>query len=379
MILSSFILIFLLLIPGQTFAQSGIIGADTPVNYPPVADPQEVITVKGIPIMITLSGDDANGDSIAFDLVEAPLHGNLNGFEPATGSVIYTPDPGFSGFDSFTFQVNDGIADSDPATVMLSVTTFLHTLTITKSGLGGGTVTSIPIGLDCGSTCEALFDDSIAVTLAATQAPGSVFTGWSGDPDCSDGVITMDANKTCTASFVTRLALATLSLPTAEAGVVYNAPLISGGLAPYTIKLTKGVFPSGLSGNTANGRLTGTPTKSSTKGTSFTVQVADQLGSSVTGAFKIKILAAVSISTKSLKAGTHGKSYSGSLSATGGQTPNNWSLVSAPGTLPTGFTLNSSTGAITGITTQVGTFNPTFKVIDSLGGHAQRNFALTIN
>jgi hypothetical protein len=45
---------------------------------------------------------------------------------------------------------------------------------------GNGTVTSTPSGIDCGSVCEAEFDADTPVTLTATPASGSTFTGWSG-------------------------------------------------------------------------------------------------------------------------------------------------------------------------------------------------------
>ncbi|MGA1213689.1 MAG: right-handed parallel beta-helix repeat-containing protein, partial [Solirubrobacterales bacterium] len=53
-------------------------------------------------------------------------------------------------------------------------------LSVTKSGTGSGTVTSSPEGIDCGETCEADFEDGATVTLTATPAAGSTFTGWSG-------------------------------------------------------------------------------------------------------------------------------------------------------------------------------------------------------
>jgi Divergent InlB B-repeat domain len=55
-----------------------------------------------------------------------------------------------------------------------------RTLTVTKGGAGVGTVTSFPVGLDCGATCTQSFDQGSKVTLSAEAAPGSEFTGWSG-------------------------------------------------------------------------------------------------------------------------------------------------------------------------------------------------------
>jgi hypothetical protein len=53
-------------------------------------------------------------------------------------------------------------------------------LKVVKSGQGSGTVTSSPAGIDCGSTCQADITSGSIVTLTATPANGSVFSGWSG-------------------------------------------------------------------------------------------------------------------------------------------------------------------------------------------------------
>ncbi len=55
------------------------------------------------------------------------------------------------------------------------------TLTVTKAGSGSGTITSSPGGIDCGSTCAHAYTHGTSVTLTATAASGSTFTGWSGD------------------------------------------------------------------------------------------------------------------------------------------------------------------------------------------------------
>lgn len=54
------------------------------------------------------------------------------------------------------------------------------TLTVSKLGDGGGTVTSMPSGISCGTTCSATFQSGQSVTLSAQADPGSVFAGWSG-------------------------------------------------------------------------------------------------------------------------------------------------------------------------------------------------------
>jgi Divergent InlB B-repeat domain len=79
----------------------------------------------------------------------------------------------------------------------------LRELTVSRSGTGSGTVTSIPSGIDCGTTCQANFDDGTSVTLHASAASGSSFTGWSGGGCLGTGdcTLTMDAAKSVTASF----------------------------------------------------------------------------------------------------------------------------------------------------------------------------------
>jgi subtilase family serine protease len=75
------------------------------------------------------------------------------------------------------------------------------TLTVTKAGAGTGTVTTVPAGISCGTICFAHFVDGAVVALSAAPGANSVFTGWSGDADCSDGSLTMNASKNCTATF----------------------------------------------------------------------------------------------------------------------------------------------------------------------------------
>lgn len=76
------------------------------------------------------------------------------------------------------------------------------TLSVTKAGLGTGTVTSAPSGINCGATCSANFSTGTSVTLTAAAASGSTFTGWSGAcTGTSTCTVSMTAARAVTATF----------------------------------------------------------------------------------------------------------------------------------------------------------------------------------
>jgi alpha-tubulin suppressor-like RCC1 family protein len=77
-------------------------------------------------------------------------------------------------------------------------------LTITKSGVGRGTVTSSPSGINCGTGCTSDFVINTVVTLTATPAFGSVFTEWTGC-DAVNGstcTVAIGAARSVTANFL---------------------------------------------------------------------------------------------------------------------------------------------------------------------------------
>ena len=75
------------------------------------------------------------------------------------------------------------------------------TLSVTKTG--SGTVTSNPAGISCGATCASSFASGGTVTLTATAASGSTFTGWSGGGCSGAGTctVTMNVGQNVTATF----------------------------------------------------------------------------------------------------------------------------------------------------------------------------------
>ena len=116
---------------GEYFASLGILDADArnhPFEVPlalnvlenaePIATSQTVLTSEGTPITIELDAtDDGVPGPYAFSLVSPPASGSL--LEQASGVYQYTPDPGFSGPDSFRWNVSDGLFVSDTATVQV--------------------------------------------------------------------------------------------------------------------------------------------------------------------------------------------------------------------------------------------------------------------
>ncbi|MBH0176450.1 MAG: tandem-95 repeat protein [Nitrospira sp.] len=89
-------------------------------NTAPVGMDQWVTTAEDTATTITPRVTDVDGDALTFHIVTGPSYGTLT--ENTDGSFSYQPNLNFSGEDRFTFVANDGITDSNLATVSLIVT-----------------------------------------------------------------------------------------------------------------------------------------------------------------------------------------------------------------------------------------------------------------
>ena len=118
-------------------------------NHAPIATDQTVTTDEDIPVALLLAATDPDGQMLTYTIVSSPAHGALDGTPP---NLTYTPAHGFSGTDAFTFRANDGQAESNVATVFITVAHVNHpptadpqTLALDQDGsasftLGGGDV-----------------------------------------------------------------------------------------------------------------------------------------------------------------------------------------------------------------------------------------------
>lgn len=120
---------------------------------------------------------------------------------PATGSIF----SGWGGACSGNGNCNVTMASNQTVTATFNPEPPpQYTLSITNAGTGSGTVTSSPVGIDCGLTCSSNYDSGTLVTLAATPDDGSSFGGWysafcTGIGGC---VIPMNSAQSVTSTFV---------------------------------------------------------------------------------------------------------------------------------------------------------------------------------
>ena len=82
------------------------------------ANPQTVYTPEGEAVPVVLSGTTSLNGTLVYPYVGEPGNGTLSGTAPV---LAYLPDSGFTGNDSFSFQVAVGNATSAPATVVIVV------------------------------------------------------------------------------------------------------------------------------------------------------------------------------------------------------------------------------------------------------------------
>lgn len=87
-------------------------------NRAPTAENRAAATRRNKNVSISLRGSDPDGDLVSYQIVTRPRHGKLSGTAP---QLVYIPDAKFTGKDSFSYRVHDGIAGSKTATVAIRV------------------------------------------------------------------------------------------------------------------------------------------------------------------------------------------------------------------------------------------------------------------
>jgi hypothetical protein len=127
----------------------------TPVNDAPIANDMTETTVEDTAKAITLNVSDIDGDTLTAEILSGPTHGQAS----VSGLVVtYIPDTNYIGSDSFTYKVSDGQANSNIATVTITVTP----------------VNAAPVANDMTETTAE--DTAKAITLNVSDIDGDALT-----------------------------------------------------------------------------------------------------------------------------------------------------------------------------------------------------------
>ena len=117
--------------PPGSYYDRGAYEYQPPATQSPTASDESASTDEATPVDVTLQGSSSSVCELMFSVVSGPAHGSIGSIvdhtcthgspNTDTETVTYTSDPGYTGADTFTYEVNDGTSDSNTATVSITV------------------------------------------------------------------------------------------------------------------------------------------------------------------------------------------------------------------------------------------------------------------
>lgn len=304
----------------------------------------------------------------------------------STGALSGTPTDTTYTDRAITFRVTDalGATASDSETIVYrnfptlayALGAAMRTRAYSKSPTRGAgehataNVTILSGALPTGISLTAGTGD-IAGTPTDTSYGDRTFsfrlTDAAGNDVEQSGVVLKYANNLTIAGTVNGFGMVTRSYSS-------SALSASGGHGGNVWSIASGSLPNGLSINSSTGAITGTATADGTF--NFTVRVTDVEGFTADSAQSIVVAQNLALAG-TYPAGSSGVAYSSTaVTVSGGHGGNVWSVAS--GSLPTGLSLNTSTGALTGTPSSAGSFSFTVRVTDAQGFTADSAQSVTI-
>jgi hypothetical protein len=150
-------------------------------NSAPVAVADTAVTNEDTAVIVDVLANDSDVDGNVLTVSSVTQGANGSVFINMDETVTYTPDPDFNGSDSFTYMANDGILDSNPATVTITVNAVNDAPVAVNDT--AGTTAGVPVAID--------------VLVNDTDVDGDVLSV-SGVTQGASGTVSINANNTVT-------------------------------------------------------------------------------------------------------------------------------------------------------------------------------------
>lgn len=300
---------------------------------------------------------------------------------PTTGVISGTPTT--AGAFNFTVQAIDSLSQVGSQAYSMTVT---GVLTLTPATVPNGTVgTAYNQALGAtgavGAVSWVVSTGALPAGLTLGAASGII----SGTPTAA-GVfpftvqatdsLSQTGSRAYTITVTGVLSISPATLPAGSVGTAYSQTLTASNnpIGAVVWTLQSGALPPGLSlGQT--GAISGAPTTPGTFG--FTVLATDSIGQTGQATYSVPVSSTFSINPLTIPAAVIGVAYSQTLTATGAIGSVAWNLVNS--TLPTGLTLNPTTGVISGtVSAAAGTYVIQVQATDSQTQTAQRQYDLLV-
>ncbi len=292
-------------------SSSGNDDGEVETNAAPMAQDQSVTLDQDTTANVTLGYTDADGPGpYTFTIVQGPANGTLGG-DDGDAAVAYTPAAGYSGPDSFTFRVNDGLDDSDIATVSLTVVavatntaptaqdqsvilnqdmTANVTLGYTDPDGPGPYAFTIVQGPANGSLGGDDGDAAVTYTPAASYSGPDNFTfrvnDGLDDSDIATVRLTVEAVATNTAPTAHDQSVTLDQDTTANITLGYTD---SDGPGPYTFTIVQGPADGTLGDDDGDASVTYTPSAGHSGPDTFTFRVNDGLDDSTVATVSLTV------------------------------------------------------------------------------------------
>ena len=296
----------------------------------------------------------------------------------STGSISGTPT--VTGTSTFTISVKDSInvvaattsgiqtvyiappitATANPTTTQnleVGVTTTSFTPLTATGGIGTYTYYISSGGLPPGLSLNPTTGAVTGIPSVDTVGTGGGYPVFAVKDSLNNIASTVAGVSYYVYAHITATSANSVAILTVGKSYSYSYPLLAAnGTGSYTYYVSSGTFPSGISINSSTGVVSGTPTSTySTANVVISVKDSYNVVATTTGTISFTVTQIISTaSSTTTVSGTQNSaisSFNPFSSVSNGTTP--YTYYASAGTLPTGITIDSSSGVVSGTPTVI--------------------------